>query len=319
MPALTACDRQRRGFTLIELLVVIAIIAVLIAMLLPAVQQARESARRTQCKNNIKQIGLALHNYHDVHKVFPPGQMQDYGFSVGRPANQSYQFRYRYGWHVMLFPYLDQTALFNSFMNTHQNTALRPYEWPDRGTIIPGFSCPSDPAMPKVTSLGSYSNYQLSQGSKSMRTGTTTSAGTNSMEGNGIASCISSIQIRDITDGTSNTAAAGEIKVVPMNDGDRRGHLYAGLRATWTVALRDPPNSGAPDVLQTGYASHQDDIPVSLVADTAFLHMNVRSHHTGGAQILLCDGSVRFVSNNIHLQTWNNLGNREDGNTVGDY
>jgi len=139
---------KRRAFTLIELLVVIAIIAVLIALLLPAVQQAREAARRAQCKNNLKQLGIALHNYHDVHSVFPPYVTYDQGKDCpGGP--DGWTNTGGYSWRVMLLPFIDQAAAFNQidFVNHHaQGTCPgSPNSWGKiNNTIISGFICPTD-------------------------------------------------------------------------------------------------------------------------------------------------------------------------------
>ena len=140
--------RGRRGFTLIELLVVIAIIAILIALLLPAVQQAREAARRSQCKNNLKQLGLALHNYHDTFQVFPFGMINptngDLPGSPRPPTDNT-------GWYPMILPYIEQGALYNAFMEEQQNSARTgAIYWSRKESIVTMMMCPSDPAGPKM-------------------------------------------------------------------------------------------------------------------------------------------------------------------------
>ena len=138
----TSTNRKHRGFTLIELLVVIAIIAILIALLLPAVQQAREAARRTQCKNNLKQIGLALHNYHDVNRAFPPGWVPQLS-STGAVSNTR---RSSWAWSVFILPYIDQAPLFNQLTQTpvpvYPNFPVLPGDDLDRN--LAAFTCPSD-------------------------------------------------------------------------------------------------------------------------------------------------------------------------------
>ena len=202
------------GFTLIELLVVIAIIAILIALLLPAVQQAREAARRTQCKNNLKQLGLALHNYHDVHRAFPPGIVNQ----EGNTANDGARNRLNWSWAVFVLPYIDQAPLFNQ---------INP--GPVRGTAaisdpviravmqkpFPAFRCPSDTG-PDVNTDGqrrvkdsggtlhshSLSNYIASNCSAELRPQADIA--------DGVFYSNSKVRMRDITDGTSNTIGVGE-------------------------------------------------------------------------------------------------------------
>ena len=140
-------SRRRLGFTLIELLVVIAIIAILIALLLPAVQQAREAARRTQCKNNLKQIGLAMHNYHDVYTTFPPGHMFDTTIPGGN-AN-SFQHPEMWAWGAFILPFVDQAPLFNQLNVSQRRLTDLLAEGPDVAALIQiplsVYHCPSDP------------------------------------------------------------------------------------------------------------------------------------------------------------------------------
>jgi len=139
---------QKRGFTLIELLVVIAIIAILIALLLPAVQQAREAARRSQCKNNMKQIGLALHNYHGTHRIFPSIRMLDLKQYAGS-CTAGWQRPGGFSWRVMLLPFLDQGTIYNQ-INWDDHLigtscgGTNSFAVADK-TVLPAFLCPSDP------------------------------------------------------------------------------------------------------------------------------------------------------------------------------
>ena len=191
--------KQRRGFTLIELLVVIAIIAVLIALLLPAVQQAREAARRSQCKNNLKQIGLALHNYHDTHRIFPIGNLSLRGFTA-----QDY-----------ILPYIDQAPLYNQFNFSITDWCFNIGAGTLYATKIPAYGCPSDPL-----SLSVYGGNQYLEGSYFGVIGTT-----DSNQNGMLYSSLSGTptRMRDVTDGTSNTLLLGE-RGIPSN-------MFAG----WTL------------------------------------------------------------------------------------
>jgi prepilin-type N-terminal cleavage/methylation domain-containing protein len=189
--------RRHSGFTLIELLVVIAIIAILVALLLPAVQQAREAARRTQCKNNLKQLGLALHNYHDAYKMFPAGHMES---GWDGPS-----YRHQFSWLTYMLPYIDQSNVYSLIdfsqidlsTSAHQNPVFMPAGTVDVATFI----CPSDPTG-RNNEEWAPTNYLGNQG---------TLCQSRNKEGNGVFGHNSWIRIRDITDGTSQTIAAAEI------------------------------------------------------------------------------------------------------------
>ncbi len=222
--------RSVRGFTLIELLVVIAIIAVLIALLLPAVQSAREAARRAQCTNNLKQIGLGLHNYHTANNTFPMGVSASYSL-WNYSNNCSAQVTWN-GWsvHGLLLPYLEATAVYNAinFMfdplvcnsQNFQNTAFL--------TVIPGFLCPSDPYSGRRT--GFLNNYCASIGTS---IGVVQNYPSNST---GIFSYQTPYSLADITDGSSNTVAFGESLVGAGGSGKVKyqGNGVAGLCYAWT-------------------------------------------------------------------------------------
>ncbi len=305
---------SRRGFTLIELLVVIAIIAVLIALLLPAVQQAREAARRTQCKNNLKQLGLALHNYHDTFLVFPPGQFQPLGTDSVDSTNRSC-------WMQQILPYIDQAPLFNKFAPYMAGTSPSTYatEWPGATTILPALMCPSDPSGPKNSTAGGsnqgfHGNYSVCAGS------TTFGVDGGGLKLNGMFFCYSRTSIRDATDGTSNTLLAGEIllsKDIDPSGHDLRGRYYNEYAGQTFFSSNLPPNTTIGDKLWGNLCIHAP--PKRPCATTGEYVNYSRSEHTGGAQLVLVDGSVRFFSENIDKTTFQALGSRAGGEVVGDF
>jgi len=323
---------QRRGFTLIELLVVIAIIAILIALLLPAVQQAREAARRSTCKNNLKQISLALQNYHDAHSVFPPGWIvPQFQVSGGAPATSN---NHRYvghnpAWGLFILPFLDQSALYNlqNFNNSDYQTYVSggsyisghglltgPNSTNKLGTTPPVFACPSDTQFNKGTTINGYgrSSYVSSRGNHNSY-GQQTSMDPRP----GVFYTNSATRFRDLTDGSSNTIAIGEVSNNQYTEVDsssvyETGGAWAGMgiHKRYTLVSRNtnstrPINRSTPD----------DDGVYPFVSDSD----GFGSMHTGGAHFALCDGSVRFVSENISISIYGNLGDRADGNVLGEY
>ena len=311
-------DRRRpRGFTLIELLVVIAIIAVLIALLLPAVQQAREAARRSQCKNNIKQLGLAFHNYHDVYNTLPPGWVSSYyQAATGETTIWS--------WGAFLLPYLDQAPLFNTVApgtrRIDQNLALGGANAAALTSPLPVFACPSDtgPALNNfdgtlgydagsTTDFGTYnryvtngtsnvaiakSNYVISADTGDSNTPAVLAATYGPPLGVGWAD--SKVGLRDITDGTSNTILVGErafrLKNLYIGAGNALGFSpatsvgsYAGQQCRSCLAVIGIPYWGINQTVTN--PSHQS--------------RGYSSAHVGGAHFLMGDGGVRFVSENV--------------------
>ena len=276
----------KAGFTLIELLVVIAIIAILIALLLPAVQQAREAARRTQCKNNLKQFGLAMHNYHDTFLVFPPGL-------ISRPGGAGWTTRcalmsngatvtnndYRsWGWGTMILPYLDQAPLFNIL----QPDGCR---MPDAGATyagttplqnpLPAYRCPSD------------TGDQINQMHQSYTT-------SNYTVNENICDVDTKFGIRDITDGTSNTLLIAERRFTRDKIGDRQSGAIIWGRSNNTDAAYKfrvswPINFPHPGTSNTNAGT----------GDAGCVRHVASSQHEGGAQFLMCDGAVRFLSENL--------------------
>ena len=331
MPVNTFLPPRRRGFTLIELLVVIAIIAILIALLLPAVQQAREAARRTQCRNNLKQLGLALHNYESTHRVFPPG-------SLGYPYVWSAQ--------AQLLPYVDQANLqgllnfsvppmtafgagFDAVAVGKNDTAAK--------TRIPMLVCPSDGDVVPNSGYAGIS-YPACTGSGINSTSVATDDGSVS-NADGLIFAQSKIGFRDVVDGTSNTVAFGEqllgdgINSAPtVNDYRRRViELSMGTQTTPAACLpATGPWSGQRGAkwinghLADSMYNHYYVPNSSVDADCQngfhnFGLVSARSAHVGGVQIGLCDGAVRFVSENIALSIWRGMATRAGGEVPGEF
>jgi prepilin-type N-terminal cleavage/methylation domain-containing protein len=311
---------RARGFTLIELLVVIAIIAILIALLLPAVQQAREAARRTQCKNNLKQIGLALHNYHDTFRTFPPGYISRNVTSSDPAAAEEGP---GFAWATMILPMLEQANVYESI--DFRRDATDPFNIGVGSLYLPAFRCPTDPgedrfALPNGLLLGT-SNYVgiFGYGSVTMHPG----------DGTGVFFRNSRIRFRDIIDGTSNTICAGERMhehdfVPTMNRVAANSTWYAAIPGLMRPAgmMMMPGMMEGPGSLVLGHVG-QDGMMgmpnMHRTPNTTNHIVHFSSQHTGGVQFLQCDGSVRFVSENIDYQTFRNLGERDDGNVVGEF
>lgn len=290
---------RREGFTLIELLVVIAIIAILIALLLPAVQQAREAARRSQCKNNLKQMGLALQNYHDNNKVLPPG-----GITPGNCCGtQSYT-----NWAIASLPYLDQTPLFKKYVQGSVNED--PVQRLVRETRLPAYICPSDlntsgldmpesgPGSALTYAPGSYravsgrsntndwldANNALSLNFR----GALHTIGTGSLRCESLA---------NIKDGTSNTLMIGEYHTATRN---RRRSFWAYTYTSYNQSSVCP-ECGSHMLI----ADYDKCVSLSAIANPTWSGNECKrafgSMHEGSIHFLLCDGSTRSVSRNINI------------------
>jgi prepilin-type N-terminal cleavage/methylation domain-containing protein/prepilin-type processing-associated H-X9-DG protein len=322
---------RRRGFTLIELLVVIAIIAVLIALLLPAVQAAREGARRAQCVNNLKQLGLAMRNYHDVYLALPLGRTLQSG--TYRPFSQQ----------ARVLGYMEQSNVFNSL-----NFSLSSYDPSNAtgaATSVNSFLCPSDivPAIPAGQILTGFGwggvNYRANEGtSVAMWYGADDTSGVNVNlpPPNGLFFSSTLIRLADVTDGTSNTAAFSEhvlgdfsnAVITEMGDTFQPGtypatpdQAVAQCRAAsiLTVSTQGYSNVGAPWVYgyhsTTSYWHSGPPNTRSCMFPPSRIMTVANSRHPGGVNVGLADGSVRFIKSTVNLQSWRALGTR-NGNEV---
>jgi prepilin-type N-terminal cleavage/methylation domain-containing protein/prepilin-type processing-associated H-X9-DG protein len=310
--------RNRRAFTLIELLVVIAIIAVLLALLVPAVQKVREAAARTQCANNLRQIGLALHHHHATYQRFPPGR--------GTPTPSIFSA------HAYLLPYLEQEPLYRQI-----NFTLAPADFtiptmtysgaanlPAASTLLPTFLCPSDPTVGRVPSLAyAGTNYAANAGTGLLAYGSLTQA-------DGVFFLGSKIRIADILDGASNTAAFSER---PLANGSASDPSLAILElpggADATDAACNDPASGTWNLERGGkwivgnYGNtlYNHSMPPNATAWDCMnqqqqkARMPARSRHASGVNLLLCDGSVvLFAASDSTV--WRALGSRAGGESI---
>ena len=332
---------RKRAFTLVELLVVIAIIGILVALLLPAVQAAREAARRMQCSNNLKQIGLALHNYESTFKILPMGTMNVVA-APGKVANNSSP-------HPMMLPFFEQSSThdlfdFNVDLNTHANNQAA------RQQNLAMYSCPSHPGTPLfvlaapqcpngcgstnyVQSLGANANYATSDGPFGRRYGA---------------------RFAEITDGLSNTGLFAEIRLGPAAGAPTTGVVPAQSLDDFKVATNLPfgtwdaggaaadlapvaacDNRATPAYLYRGKQYYRGIVVATYYSHTMTPnsrlrdcirgtgvdrgHLAARSYHPGGIMFVLADGSVRFASNTVDLAVWRAVGSKAFGDPVGDY
>ncbi len=321
---------QRSGFTLIELLVVIAIIAVLIALLLPAVQSAREAARRAQCVNNLKQIGLAMHNYHDSMNCFPMSMGLDApGFGYPEPVS--------YSGLSMLLPYLEQTVVFNSINysilrgDPGNNTAM--------ATAVNSFLCPTDPQQGNLPPGQAGENYHPNSGNTiDYVWGVSDPWGFNTSlpPFNGVFYPVSYTWIAEITDGTSNTAAFGEMGLGDMSNAIATERTDQFWTQTWPStpdqAIAQCQSFPASNLAYQGLST--DGVPwIEGSTSAMYNHVNTpnkrscifppgrimntaNSFHPGGVNLAVCDGSVRFVKDSVSLPTWRALGSRNGGEVL---
>lgn len=319
----------RKGFTLIELLVVIAIIAILIALLLPAVQQAREAARRSQCKNNLKQIGLALHNYHDTVGTFPLGVRRDSQGGWGM------------SWMVGILPYIDQAPLFNQL-----NPDIERSGYTGNGAVasrvrLNAYLCPSSPLEAFQGANAGGGNFVMKPQYVGISGATAgngfTSASASDFNVTGCCGSVTAgqirsnggvllpnrgIQIKDIKDGTTNTlvvsecgeffenAAGNAVDQVNSNHGWMMGTSRASERVT---------NERTFNLTTIRYTPNTIDNTLPGTGRNDGANNGIYSAHVGGVQALMGDGSVRFLSENLDMLTLRRLATRRDGQVVGEF
>ena len=345
--------RSVSGFTLVELLVVIAIIGILVAMLLPAVQAAREAGRRMQCGNNIKQIGVAFHNYHDAHKQFPPGASQlqaatgglsDEGGGLHRGAKHS--------WHVCILPFLEEAAIYDRLdfasppvgpNGPHiRETLINGVKL--AGTTVPYAKCPSD-ASPAVAQSPdgpvAWTNYAGNRGTmKADLHGTCLQynvpgqlrplINTESVAGNmmanlwgdciGAASCSGIMgnagygaQIAEIRDGTSKVICAGEILPLCRGDAIDPQNGTPVYGGDMWSFNRISNNTFTNAPINTDTCQIGGPVGSCTRPDAFQMSRGFKSSHSGGGQFVFCDGSVRFLVETMDLLTYQRLGDRADG------
>jgi prepilin-type N-terminal cleavage/methylation domain-containing protein/prepilin-type processing-associated H-X9-DG protein len=310
------------GFTLIELLVVIAVIGILVALLLPAVQKVREAANRIHCQSNLKQLGLALMNYHTVHGYFPHGtynRIDETGTTLP-PYNNMQDRRC---WMQDILPYLEQDSLFRAFddyMKTHPSALY----FPLNTTIVPTLMCPADPTNPKLrtwnpgggpdNSQGFSGNYVLCAGNDYFNPGGV--AGSTNL--NGMFYALSQVRLSEVTDGTSNTAMSSELILSPdVIDNDIRGRYYNPAHCGTLFSTRLPPNTPVADQLDWCSSRPVPQAPCVWVGTDIFVL--ARSYHPGGVNLGLVDGSVRFIANAIDPLTYKGLGSRNGNEVLRDF
>jgi prepilin-type N-terminal cleavage/methylation domain-containing protein/prepilin-type processing-associated H-X9-DG protein len=340
-------SRRRAGFTLIELLVVIAIIAILIGLLLPAVQKVREAAARLKCQNNLKQLGLAFHNYESALGYFPPGYEQK--VTPAYPAVPA--FRFRWSSFARLTPYLEQTAVYNAcdldnpLYDAAGNVINSKNNVQAVATSVPIFLCPSDPlAGTQPDPLFAPTSYAVCTGSgKNGGARTATAPAALPVPPDGIFYNGSKTRMLDVTDGTSNTALAAETLVgtnaaatgtVPTDLQVReRAYGWWQSQTAFTAANCGPTATATPpqvkfdkndrwadgDAYETLYDHGQPpNSPALDCISTAANWKAARSKHTGGVNVLRADGSLRFVANSIDPAVWSSAGSRAGGEVPGD-
>ncbi len=345
----------RRGFTLVELLVVIAIIGILIALLLPAVQAAREAARRSQCANNMKQVGLALHNYHDTFKSFCPQAIWDGNPPSGTAGGVTAR---NHTWLTMILPFMEQQPLYDSVDFT-----LPAWGQPVVGTAVETIRCPSDPDLrePSTSHDMAVTNYVANEGyhwhpgavgpigdwapwngagggspDRTFSDGYTTTG-----DMLGVFTNLFTCSIRDITDGTSNVAMIAESNAAgfyggpawTIGTGKKR---YKGAFVCAPAFVACGRNGwgggesgsgilwpdGTPAVNGTPFRSNPEVVPPVYMIYRGFnseSYHGCGSLHPGGMQITLADGSTRFLSESMSFGTWMKLNSIGDGNTMAQF
>jgi prepilin-type processing-associated H-X9-DG protein len=316
-------NERAAAFTLVELLVVIGIIAILVALLLAAVQQARAAAARISCRNNMKQVALALHGYHDAYECFPPGQ-----YAGMQEDTAEDELGNRCCWVQPTLPFLGEEPLFLAFDESDFNALHTPGK---ESALIKTLLCPADPNSPKMNTLDKNESYDgTTEVSQGMHINIVACAGSTGygLTGlyplNGIFYARSSTRILQVSDGTTNTLLLSEIRVVPDTDtlNDLRGRYCNSWTGNNWFSTLYPPNAKVPD--QQAYQGVSTLWAPTIeppggpwpVAPGNFLI--ARSNHPGQVNVAMADGSVTSYENSVDPVVWQALGTRAGGEVIGE-
>jgi prepilin-type N-terminal cleavage/methylation domain-containing protein len=314
----------RIGFTLVELLAVIAIIGTLVGLLLPAVQMARESARRSSCGNNIRQIALGMHGHHDAMRAFPFGQSVPHAWYAQADGtygpNSTNAKRDRRCWMHMICPYMEMTPVYNQIMTAFTLNNAWPFQLSIANEKQPSFMCPTDPNAGKIAHYqkanrpgpewrrGFCGNYLAAASSGPFGGG---GAGTNL---NGIFYALSKTKTSDVTDGLSKTVMLAENVVVPdpPTRMDSRGGYFNAFSGEILFSTRHTPNTSVGDGLY-----EQFNWPPKAPTGSAHYVQYTRSWHSDCVNVAMADGATRFVLDNINAAVWTAAGSRNGGELQG--
>ncbi len=314
--------KPRTGFTLIELLVVIAIIAILVALLLPAVQQVREAARKSQCQDNLHNIGTALHNYHGTFNALPPGSI------VVKSADGSTYNGHGWTWHASILPHIEQKPLYDAIQGP-DGMGGEPGGVNSEKQLLAGssdleiFACPSNPKVKSKPAKNGYSTStyngnmgtRIGDGSDNCLSGSVSTADDmvnkawGCMNGNGVFYISSSVRFGDVIDGLSNTIFVSEVV-----DSGGDSQLLGGAGSDRKYIFSGGADSNPPTEMTEYLIAAEGNDPINGGAEEA-----AGSYHAGGAHFSLGDGAVRFLSENMHMPTYQAISTRAGRESPGSF